>query len=245
MHKISVLLFIIAGAAIPAALFLAPVPVRAHTFMQVEAECPVCGNKFKVNQTASMTTFGAYKDFQKQGAIGSYYQDMIISCPKCHFAGYNSDFEKKVDDKIKEKVLKELKPINPGKQLDQATECEFAARIYQWKGEQINKIGFIYLVGSYLLKGATDEKDIARRRDFQKKSADCLEKALDKGEITGKSRASISYLIGELKRRTGDFESAVKWYDRAINDKEKPEWLDKLAQEQKQLAENKDDNNDI
>ena len=216
----------------------------AHTGGTVDFKCPVCGTKFKDTVTFSMTTFGSYRDFQKQGAIGTYYREMIISCPSCHFAGYQGDFDKAVPREIKEKVIKELKPVNPGKPLDDVTECEFAAKIYEWKKAKSATIANITLVGSYLLKGAegTDEQ---RRIKFQAETCRYFEDALQKGEIEVKNKPAVKYLIGELYRRQGKFDKSIEWFDLALKEKDVPEGLKKWIEEQKKMAEKKDDNNDI
>ncbi len=216
----------------------------AHTGAMVDFKCPVCGTKVKSMVTLSMTTFGSTRDFQKQGAIGSYYYEMIISCPSCHFAGYQEDFKKDVPPEIKEKVLKELKPVNPGKPLDNATECEFAAKIYEWKKAESSGIANIYLLGSYFLRKAGGEEK-KRRMEFQAKTCKYLEDALSKGEIKDKQKPAVQYLIGELYRRQGKFDDAVKWFDLSLKQKEIPDGLKDWINEQKKMAEKKDDNNDI
>lgn len=216
----------------------------AHTGGVADFKCPVCGTKFKDTVTFSMTTFGSYRDFQKQGAIGTYYTEMIISCPSCHFAGYQGDFDKDVPAEIKEKVKKELKPINPGKALDNVTECEFAAKIYGWKKAKSSTIANITLVGSYLLRGAKGTEN-ERRMKLQAETCRYLEDALQKGEIEEKQKAAVQYLIGELYRRQGKFDEAITWFNKSLEQKEIPNGLKDWIKEQKKLAEKKDDNNDI
>ena len=48
-----------------------------------------------------------------------------------------------------------------------------------------------------------------------------------------------------MERRIGNFDEAVKYYDFAINDANKKEWVEAVAKEQKELAIKKDDNNKI
>jgi hypothetical protein len=48
-----------------------------------------------------------------------------------------------------------------------------------------------------------------------------------------------------MERRIGNFDEAIKYYDLAINDPNKKDWVESVAKEQKELALKKDDNNKI
>jgi hypothetical protein len=70
--------------------------------------------------------------------------------------------------------------------------------------------------------------------------------ALDKNEYEDKSViANINYLVAEMERRIGNFDVAIKYYDVAINDSNKQDWVEEVAKEQKELAVKKDENNTI
>ena len=219
-------------------------PAFSHTGSFSKLKCPVCGTKCRAGVTYSMTTMGTYRDLQKKGAIGFYYPEMIISCPSCHYAEYQDDFEKKVAPEIKKKVLEELKTINPGKKLDNAAECEFAARIFKWRNAKNRKIAYTYLVGSYLLRRA-EGSDKQRRIKLQSQACDYFKKALKNNEIKDKEKTAVQYLVGDLYRRQGKFDEAIKWFNKSLKNKNIPDGLKKWIDEQKKLAEDKGDNNDI
>ena len=48
-----------------------------------------------------------------------------------------------------------------------------------------------------------------------------------------------------MERRIGNFDEAIKYYDLAINDTNKKDWVEAAAKEQKELAIKKDQNNQI
>jgi tetratricopeptide (TPR) repeat protein len=183
-------------------------------------------------------------DFQRMGAIGTYYEDLIASCPICHFSGYVSDFSQEIEESVKEKVMTELKPKSAGQKLRGFEECEFAAKIYAWQKRKNREIAHVYLIGSYLLRRATGELE-QKRKGFQEQALGYFMKALTTDEFEPKERGIISYLIGELYRRTGRFEEAMFWYDRALKEKENPDWLEGLVEKQRELAKKRDSNNDI
>lgn len=217
--------------------------VYAHTGYPKDVKCPLDGQKFTIMVTASYTTFGSYKDFQKTGAIGDLYESMINSCPKCHFSGYEDDLETKYNKSQKEDIYKILEPYADMKMNDWI-ECEIAAKIYQYLNKKNDAIASIYLVGSYFLR--TDGLQIDKRKELQNNCISYLIKALDAKEYEKKeSYASIYYLVAELYRRVGNFDEAIKYFDLAINDKDKADWVLEVAKEQKALAEKKDDDNTI
>ena len=219
-------------------------PSAAHTFSEIELKCPVDGTRVKARETMSMTQFGSFLDFQKQGAIGSYYEDLVHGCPKCHFSGSTEDFKKRPADAVVAKIRAELEPAQIKTWPDHAAECVFTARIYEWEGRKSMDVADQYLVASFLLRGAPASEQ-ERRREMQRLAATHFEKALAANEITGTSRAAISYLVGEMYRRTGAFDAALSWYAKATAEPARPEWLAEIIEDQRKLAEQKNDDNTI
>jgi hypothetical protein len=220
------------------------VPSFAHTSDEIELTCPVDKTRFKTTVTMSMTEFGSYLDFQKTGAIGSYYEDLVHGCPKCHFSGTGDDFKKKPSDAVVTKILAELKPMRTSKWPDHVTECVFTAKIYEWEGRSNSDIADQYRVASYLLREAP-EGEQERRREMQRTAASYYEKALAKAEVSGNTRAILAYLIAELDRRSGAFSAALDWYGKAIAEPDRPDWLDDVVAKQRKMAEAQEADNSL
>lgn len=191
-----------------------------------------------------MTVFGNYRDFQKKGAIGSYYEDMIAACPSCRFAGYAADFAKPVPAATRAWILSTLKPKWAGKAASSADECELAAERCLFEKAKNEDVANLYLVASYLLRGASGAGD-AQRRNAQRLSAKHFVLALAAGEIQAKEHAAILYLVGELERRTGAHAEAIRHFDLAAAEPGMPTWLPPILGEQRALAVKKDENNAI
>lgn len=214
-----------------------------HTSYPKEVKCPIDGNKFTIYVTASYTTFSTLKDFQKQGAIGDLYESYINSCPKCHYCGYQSDFDSTFSDSTKQDILKILEPFKNSKMTD-VLENEIAIIIHQYFKRDNDNIANLYLVASYFLKGDSLQK--SKRKELQLNCAIYLTKAIEAKEYDKpETYATINYLIGELYRRIGEFDTAIKYYDFAINDRKKKEWILEVATKQKELAIKKDEDNSI
>ena len=206
--------------------------------------CPVCGGEVKIFKTLSMTVKGSYRDFQRK-INGPYYFQLFSSCPACHFSGYASDFSREVSEEIKHKVLAELKSI-PVEALN-INMFEFAAKIYIWEKRDYAEIAQIYLFGSYYLKYRSDLKGKRfenLRKRYQAFACEYFIKTLEAKEIKEKDRGAINYLIGDLYRRQGEFEKAIYWYDIALKEKNPDEFRETI-QEQKEMARNRDADNDI
>ena len=216
--------------------------LSAHTGYNDTVKCPVCGNPVVFGITMSMTTFGSTLDFQKQGAIGYYYEEKINACSKCYYAGYHEDF----DTLFPQPYIDSIKTVTArfqGKKIDNSLECEIAAEIKMLRKPTNDRLASIYLTASYFLRG--DKEQDERRKGLQKKVLMYLEQGLKNNEYEKEQKATIHYLMGEMCRRTGDFEKAVEYFDLAIDDKNKKDWVEKTAKDQKALAKKKDDNNEI
>ncbi|MCC9064814.1 DUF2225 domain-containing protein [Flavobacterium piscisymbiosum] len=216
---------------------------NAHTCQNETVKCPIDGKNVTFCVTMSMTTFGSFKDFQKQGAIGDHYEELINTCPKCHFSGYIDDFKEKISEEEKIKIKEYLTKFDNTK-IDDAKQCLIAGEIKELQKKPNREIAFCYVTGSYLLR--SNDKQVEFRKELQSKAKDNLISALDKNEYEDKSAiANINYLIAEMERRTGSFDEAIKRYDLAINDSNKQDWVEEVAKEQKELAVKKDENNTI
>ena len=216
---------------------------NAHTCENETVKCPIDGKKVTFCVTMSMTTFGSFKDFQKQGAIGNHYEELINSCSKCHFSGYIDDFKVKLNEEEKIKIKNCLMKFNDAN-IDDAKQCLIAAEIKELQNKTKKEIAFCYITASYLLR--ENDKETEFRKELQTKAKINLISAIEKNEYEDKTIvANINYLIAEMERRTGNFDDALKYYDLAINDINKKDWVEEVAKEQRELAVKKDDNNKI
>lgn len=216
---------------------------NAHTCENETVKCPIDGKEVTFCVTMSMSVFGSFKDFQKKGAIGEHYEELINSCSKCHFSGYIEDFKEKISDEEKIKIKEYLTKFDKIK-IDDARQCLIAGEIKEVQKKSKKEIAFYYVTGSYLLR--ENSKQVEFRKELQSKAKENLISALEKNEYDDKTViANINYLIAEMERRIGNFDEAIKRYDLAINDTDKKDWVETAAKEQKELALQKDENNQI
>jgi tetratricopeptide (TPR) repeat protein len=211
--------------------------------IEKEIKCPIDDNIFKIRVTVGMTTSGSLYDFQKQGDLDNFYENSVVSCPLCHYCGNTGDFDTTFTQKTKQEILKILEPYKQSI-MTEVLEIEIAIKIHQYFKRNNDDIANMYLIASYFLKG--DTVQTSKRKELQQNSALYLIKAVELKEYNDKETyATINYLIGELYRRIGNFEMAIKYYDLALNDSNKKAWLLKVVTKQKELAINKNEDNSI
>ena len=217
----------------------------SHTGAWETKKCPIDGTKVKSFQTMSYTTFGSTVDFQKQGAVGNYYESLIESCPKCHYSTHWFAFDEKIKKNRRDSILAILENYK-NDSINEAKECEIAAKLYAYNGETNDVIANCYLVGSYIMKRRDFREDTSYRKLLQLWAAEFFLLAVENNEYEEKETyASIYFLLGELYRRRGDFELAIEYFDTAIEQKKQHDWLKPLAEEQRQMAVDKNEDNSI
>lgn len=218
--------------------------IYGHTCSTKKMKCPIDKEPVLFCVTTSMTTFGSYYDFQKTGATGSHYEELINSCPKCHYSGYVSDFDTTFTIERKEEIKDFLVRYDDMDYIDDGVECLIAGELKEFLGANNDDISNCYLVGSYLVRMDATKKDL--RVDLQKRTRKFLIRAIENDEYKDSSMiANINYLIAEMYRRTGDFKESVKYFDKAISDQNKMDWVEEIATKQKDLAIKEDDDNEI
>ncbi|MBL7471393.1 DUF2225 domain-containing protein [Robertkochia sediminum] len=217
--------------------------VFAHSCDMETYHCPLDGTEVLFCVTKSMYTEGRQKDMQLYGAIGTYYEELVNSCPTCYFSGYVEDFEKEYTETEKAALRAYLK-ANAGKPEDEADEYAIHAGIKEFYNDPPQEIADNWLTASYFLKGVKEQQE--KRRAMQLKAACFFEQAVSENSCTEPQYCAIyKYLVAEMYRRTDFFEDALVWYEKAKKDSELPEWVRKMNTEQQQLAQNNDDSNDV
>lgn len=225
------------------AISVVTLPTYGHTCSNVTEKCPIDKWKVEFCVTMSYTTFGTYYDFEKSGAMGSHYYELINSCPHCHYSGYRSDFDTSFSEERRIQIREFLSRFD-GVRIDDVTECQIAAELKAFMTMENDAIANCYLLGTYLLRFDSTRTEL--RVGLQDKVASFLIKAVEAHEyLDSSTHATINYLIAEMYRRTAQFELAVAYYDKAIADGHKKDWVEEVAIRQRALAVASDANNRI
>jgi hypothetical protein len=214
----------------------------AHTSYTDTVHCPLDGTAVPIEITMSMTTTGGTHDFQSIGYIGNYYQALIVSCPRCGYAGFQTDFDTTFPAAVAES-LRDYLSRTAKHTLDDVEECERCAELYGVRKLSQEEVAHCYLIGSYLLR--TDTVQTVRRKRIQNAGARLLEEAAKTVLRDSPYVANLYYLAADLYRRADKFDDAIRLFELARNaprnDDDLLTWID----EQRKLAEKHDDRNDI
>jgi hypothetical protein len=223
--------------------FLTAKLLFAHDCFPQLVKCPMDNTEVKFCVYEGSSAFGNYADFQRQEHMDDYYDQLMRSCPKCHYSGNLADFKIEFSDKEKSQIKGFLTKYN-GAKIDDAKECQIAGELQEIRKESNDKIANCFLVGSYILK--KKPKNAAYRKELQSKARQFFIKAIANKEYKNPNElASINYLIAEMYRRTADFKNAIKYYDLVIKSPKKSPWIEEMVTIQKELAVKKNDINSI
>ena len=188
-----------------------------------EVTCPVCNFKFTVKAVKINSPRVSSRDsdfFIRYSVINPYLYDVWI-CNSCGYAAMKTDFPK-VKSYQKDLVLKNITRKWKPKEYPIVIDEEHAIERYRLallssitmeKPASSNAMILLKTAWMYRLLEETDkEKSLLS----QALSAFIDAYTNENFPIYGLQRDSITYLIGELYRLTGDNENALQWYSKVI-----------------------------
>lgn len=161
------------------------------------------------------------------------YPFLVAVCPCCHWAAYVHDFEKlaylpRYSDSDMARVLREhlreQRRLYPG-----SRKYQLAAASYARAGTPPQGVAELHLRGVWC---ARYENDTAWEQYHLEEAVRWYERAVSEG-LSGFGEKRAVYLLGELNRRRGRFEEAVRWFDRLGT---APDWLQSWAGRMRALA---------
>lgn len=205
-------------------------------------KCPVCKEPFnaKMVRSSKIARTGTDTDFRIrcQDFEPLYYSVWV--CPYCYYANYRSEFE--AINEIQKKTLynagenrrKHFKPgFSPQRTVKQIIECyRLVLDCADSIKERAEKIGSVWLNLSWLYDDVGDED---RRREALEKALQFFEKGYMEGTNLSPERVQkLSYLIGEVYRKLGDYSKAREYYYRSIVRRGGNQGINTLAEDQLQ-----------
>lgn len=192
------------------------------TLYGTELTCPLCGRAFEATRIGSTNTFGPRTTELRQFPAGIDPLPLLVStCPDCGFSGFGDKFGSDgrpayngpVAPEVAAQVQEQITPLVIREYPDAARRYELAAWIAGWRGDAAQEIGWLYLQAAWC---ADDEGLAERAQDYRLLAIRHFEEALASSEAPDDQRAPLTYLVGELHRRTGNEAAAAEWLDRAI-----------------------------
>lgn len=204
------------------------------TIREQTLTCPACHTTFKVHVVSSCGYAGKDTDFRPHYWGLDPLPLFVHTCPQCLFSGYGSHFEMPMSDELRRWLVEER---GLGRLQSDAGSRRYtlAARCREQAGDHDIAIADMYLRASWC---ARVEGDRAMERLSQRRAVECFERALMAGLVPSGQRDAITYLVGELYRRLGDYELATGYLARVVEGE-----LADLAARQLDLARQANDEN--
>lgn len=194
----------------------------AEPTYSVEKECPVCQRKFAVTRTRGRQTL-----LKQDSDFCSYFQNInpyyysIWVCSHCGYAAADSSFEDlstAAQDKIAKFLAGRDVKINFGgiRTREQAIATYKLAIFYaELIAAPASKLADLYLKLGWLYR---EGENAAEEKAALTQGCEQYEQALfrERLPIGTLSEAAVSYLIGELARRTGQIEKALLYLGKVV-----------------------------
>ncbi|EAX46795.1 conserved hypothetical protein [Thermosinus carboxydivorans Nor1] len=198
--------------------------MAASLLYDTEKPCPVCEKTFTVTKVRSrLVTLRQDSDFcTYYKDINPYYYDIWV-CPHCGYAAPENWFAS-LPPTGREKVRAFLggRQVNVNfageRTREQAIAAFKLAIFYAGLVEaDHSRQGGLYLKLAWLYREAGEA---ASEQAALKKALEHYEQALfrERLPIGNMSEITLMYLVGELARRTGDYDKALSYFGRLVSD---------------------------
>ncbi|MDF2557857.1 MAG: hypothetical protein K0R71_1685 [Bacillales bacterium] len=205
-------------------------------------DCPVCGSKVDVLlvKTSSLRIKGKDSDFYVEyEPVNPYFYDVWL-CNICGYASMKSDFKEVKSYQI-EKIKNEIstkwhfKTYGNAYSADEAIiRLKLALLNYDVAGAKESKKAMACLKIAWLYRSIQDEENETL---YIKKALETFKEAysVEDFPICGMDKFTTMYLIGELHRRAGNFDEALKQFSYVMTAQEAKKKLKEMAYDQKEL----------
>lgn len=208
--------------------------------------CPVCDNHFKTKAVKTKSPRIQSKDsdfFIRYTVANPYFYDVWI-CNSCGYAAMKSDFENLRSyrqELVRSNVTPKWKPREYPTILDENIAIE------RYKLALLNAVlikmpsstkAMISLKISWMYRMLDDSE---HEKVFLGQALEGLNDAYisEPFPIYGLQRDSLMYLIGDLNRRVGNDDEALRWYSRTIISTNATYRVKELARNGKELIKSK------
>ncbi|WP_286904993.1 DUF2225 domain-containing protein [Clostridium sp. UBA1652] len=213
----------------------------SHIFDK-QVDCPVCSASFKVKSVKvnSPRMRGQDSDlFIHYDVINPYLYDVWV-CNSCGYTAMKADFPK-IKAFQKEIILSSITPKWKGREYPEVFDAKIA--IERFKLALVNAIfmeaknstkAMICLKTAWMYRLLEDtDNEIS----FLSQALNGFNEAYSNEDfpIYGMHRYSIMYLIGELNRRVGNYDEALRWFSSVITTPGVPQKVKDLARDCKDL----------
>mgnify|MGYP000901806374 CR=1 FL=1 len=189
-----------------------------------KVNCPICNDEFSTKKVR----FSKLKLIERDSDFLTHYKDVnpliynIFICPNCGYAATEDRFEK-ISNEDRQIILDEISPkwkkrsYGNIRDIDNGIESQ---KLALYVGELLEykklELASICLNIGWLYRIKEDEEEYR----FLENARELYEFAYYNESLinTNMDQLNLAYLIGELNRRLGNKEDALKWFNVVISD---------------------------
>ncbi len=171
----------------------------------IAVKCGNCGVKFNSRQLPVIVDTGLRNSELRQdfrGLAPQLEQYAVCTCPSCGKADWSTSFEPTNEVPV-------LNQPNTTPHLQFRSAAIHAERV----GRNFYNVGLFYLYAAWC---ADDLQALPQAREYRRLGADAFKKSLVDVSCPIDRRVEVEYLIGELQRRSGDFEASRDHFRQVI-----------------------------
>lgn len=181
------------------------------TFRRGVIVCPCCQGKYTVDVVLSTIWSGEVSTDLLRYSMGKMpINSLVHSCPGCGWSG-KGEHPDPEPETIKRFIRERITPLLDGLPVPPWRRWEFYAWIREAGGANALELGETYLVASQCARLGQEPEE---EESLRGRSIAHFEKAVEKGEVPQDSIHKITYLLGELHRRSGDASKAEGWFQK-------------------------------
>lgn len=192
---------------------------------QIQVQCVCCERTFRTSRVRPSFKISAGRDADfcihyKDPSINPDYY-VVRVCPYCGFASTENS-KTRLTEKHKAEIREKITKHWSGKDYGGKRNWEDALDVYklsllcaQIVGESERVIAGLlhHIAWLYRYKG-----DAEQEKRFLKYAKEAYVKVYER-EADAVNNARLMFIIGELSRRLKEYQDAVKWFNRVINDR--------------------------
>lgn len=201
------------------------------TLFPIDLNCPVCGKSFQSSEVGSCGFASKRTDFRPNYWGFNPVEYFYHLCPHCGFCGNGVDFKEEAAKQFKiQGFIDKINSLGPLEQNSLETKIERAMICLEAKIEfAIAKRNEYNLANAWLdaFWWASSPNQIEK---CGKIVTDYFKQALEKNLVPEKDIPTVNYLIGEISRRIGKQDEALKFFDETISLSQNNEDLKNLYQ---------------
>ncbi len=183
--------------------------------------CNICGNQFTSKQvkTSALRVKSRERDFHAYYNSESPIYYGVVCCPNCGYAKFEKDFKSSILNTdvnlVKSFISSNWRYQNfcDQRDVDTALRVHLVAlanyKILRASNYVLGKL-YLRLAWFYREMQHSDEKK------YLKLALDAFTQGF-KAEKNDENELEIIYLIGELNRRVGNYQEAIRWFSSAVN----------------------------